>query len=97
MLKLGTKRRRSKAEILQLKEEEELKVGAEAAKTARIFELESKLRDIEDTSKNNNAAADILTDLISKGHVHQNFDGSVSALNQLNDPGLELDEEDKAF
>lgn len=34
---------------------------------------------------NNSAAAEILTDMISKGHVKQNADGSLSALKELED------------
>ena len=46
LLKLGTKRRRTKAEIAQLKEEEECKAEAEDNKTARILELEQQLKDV---------------------------------------------------
>ena len=40
LLKLGTKRRRTKAQIELDREEAELKATAEATKTARIQELE---------------------------------------------------------
>ena len=83
LLKLGTKRRRTKAEMALLKEEEEFKGEARASKDSRIKELEGMLDAAYKESKSNAAAADILTDMISKGHVKQNTDGTVSALAAL--------------
>ena len=40
LLKLGTKRRRTKAELAELKEEEALRIEAESKKDARIEMLE---------------------------------------------------------
>ena len=87
LLKLGTKRRRTKAEIAEVKLEEEMKVEAEAAKTQRILELEHELQEMKQSQANNTAAAEILTDMMNKGHVKQNKDGSVSVLKQLDEEG----------
>ena len=72
-----------------------MKVEAEAAKTQRIFELEHELQEMKQSQANNTAAADILTDMMSKGHIKQNTDGSVSMLQQLGEedpPHRELHE-----
>ena len=52
---------------------------------------------MKDASLNNSAAADILTGLISKGHLKQNLDGSVSALQELSEFDKPLPEDDKEF
>ena len=69
LLKLGTKRRRTKAEFTQLKEEEAFRVEAEANKDTIIAELRQQLTNVREESLNNTAAAGILTDMISKGHL----------------------------
>ena len=52
---------------------------------------------MKDSSLNNSAAADILTGLISKGHLRQNKDGSVSALQELSEFERGPPDEDKEF
>ena len=62
---MGSKRRRSKAEYAQYRQEQELRAEADEAKVARILDLERQLREVKDASHNNSAAADILTGLIA--------------------------------
>lgn len=97
LLKLGTKRRRSKTEMQQLREEEELKGQSDETKSKRIIELEKELKETKAANQSNNAASMILTDLVSKGKLRHNLDGSVDVVNQLNDfPDLPEDD-DKEF
>lgn len=60
MLKVGTKRRKTKAEIQALKEEEIIKETAIQEKLARLDEQEALAR-------NNAAAAEILTNMLKDG------------------------------
>ena len=83
--------------MAQYKEEQELRAEADESKISRIRQLEKELKDIKDASLNNSAAADILTGLISKGHLKQNLDGSVSALQELSEFDKPLPEDDKEF
>lgn len=97
LLKLGTKRRRSKAELAQLREEEELKAEAVAVRTDRIIELERQLQDALQANESNNAASMILTDMVSKGKLQHLPDGSVDVLGQLNQSNYVELEGDKDF
>ena len=62
-----------------------MRAEADEGKVSRIRQLEKELKDIKESGLNNSAAADILTGLISKGHLKQNLDGSVSALQELSE------------
>ena len=76
MLKESSKRRRTKAELNQDRLVEE-KDKADTKKRLAEFEAMKAERDaLKERVESNGAAADILTDLISKRHVVQNPDGS---------------------
>ena len=49
-----------------------MRAEADESKMARIRHLENELKELKSSSQNNSAAADILTGLISKGHLRQN-------------------------
>ena len=70
ILKVGTKRRRTKTMIAAEKEEAALK---EEALQQRL----AKLAEDEEEARNNRAAAEILRDLYAKGLVEQDEKGQV--------------------
>ena len=57
----------------------------------KIAELEAQLAQAEANAQNNKSAADILTDLMSKGKVVQQSDGSFGVTNNANVIGNEDD------
>ena len=76
MMKIGSKRRRTKQEMdAQRLVTEQEKVEAQQ-KIADYDRMKAERDDLAKRVENNGAAADILTDLISKRHVRQNADGS---------------------
>ena len=76
MLKVGSKRRRTKQEIdaqRLVEEQEKLDIQQKLAEYDRI---KAERDQLAERAENNGAAANILTNLISKRHVLQNADGS---------------------
>ena len=76
MLKVGSKRRRTKQEMdaqRLITEQEKLEVQQKLAEYESVKAERDRLAQRVD---NNGAAADILTNLISKRHVMQNADGT---------------------
>ena len=71
MLKVGTKRRRTKAQIQTEKEEEIIKEAAVQEKLARLDEQEALAR-------NNAAAAEILTNMLKEGIAVRDENGNIS-------------------
>ena len=71
MLKVGTKRRRTKAQIQAEKEEEIIKETAVQEKLARLDEQEALAR-------NNAAAAEILTNMLKEGIAVRDENGNIS-------------------
>lgn len=78
MLKLGTKRRKTKHQLIAEREEAEWKAEAEANSQSRIQELEQQLKTALNEEGSNAAAAEILSGYISKGKMRMENDGTVS-------------------
>ena len=55
------------------------------AKTRRIMELEQQLSAAQQESSNNQAAAEILTGMISRGEAEQDANGNVSVSKRKSD------------
>ena len=82
MFKLGAKRRRTKAEILEEQEEERLRQQVEDQKLAQIAALQAQLANVEQERNNNALAADILNKWRTEGRLRQNQDGEVSIIEE---------------
>ena len=95
LLRLGVKRKRTKAQIQLEKEEELLRESVEEEKTKRIKELEEYLRIQQYEKEKNTKATEILSGFISKGKAQQLPDGNV-VLVDAEDEGnfVQLDPED---
>ena len=76
MLKAGSKRRRTTAQIKAEKEAKETQEQEVAAKLAMFDSLKAENQQLHAQSQNNQGAADILGDLMQKGLVQQEADGS---------------------
>ena len=76
MLKIGSKRRRTKQQIHDEKEAAAEEKAEIERKIAAYNSLKAEHEKLKAVAKNNDAAASILSDLISKRHVVQLGDGS---------------------
>ena len=76
MLKVGSKRRRTKAQIKAEKEEEEKQNAEQAQKLASINNLENRINQLEDQVQNGKAATNLMSQFINAGLVHQTGDES---------------------
>ena len=90
-MKVGSKRRRTQAEMKEQLEVEELSQVIEHERDDKIKQLEAQLSAANDSATNNKNAADILTDLITKGEVRQEEDGSITVLHGPNVIGNKTD------
>ena len=72
-------------------EVEELSQVIEHERDDKIKQLEAQLSAANDSATNNKNAADILTDLITKGEVRQEEDGSITVLHGPNVIGNKTD------
>ena len=84
LLKAGSKRRRTQAEMKQQMEVEELANVLEHEREDQIKQLEEQLSQAQENAASNKNAADILTDLLEKGEVKLEEDGSVSVMHGAN-------------
>ena len=80
MLKVGTKRRRTKAEVAR-----DSSVGMGDArilneKLKRMKAMEEELEQVKATAQNNQAASEILTNMINQGKARLEEDGSVTLI-----------------
>lgn len=75
IMKAGSKRRRTKLEIDEAKEEERLRQTGRDRQQQQIQELEARLMSAEQSSQNNGTAARILQNWIEEGSVLQNESG----------------------
>ena len=89
LLKLGSKRRRGKEEMIQFRQEENVKAESMASKDKQIQKLVEALHESRALTHSNAAANNILQDMISKGHVKHNEDGSVDYLKKFDDEVME--------
>ena len=71
MLKPGAKRRRTKAEIDEEREEARLRQEGQDRQAAQIAELTARLQAVEEEKRNNHAAAEILHRWRDEGLVRE--------------------------
>ena len=84
MMKAGSKRRRTHH---QVEEDKRVKAQREAElnqKLAAMASMEARLQQMESQAQNNQAAADILNDLVQKGLAEVDESGNVKVLNSGN-------------
>ena len=77
MLKIGAKRRKTKAEIEELKEEERIKEQAIQDKLAQFDRMAKQIAELQQENNNNKIAKTILQDMIDKGEAVADDDGHV--------------------
>jgi transposase-like protein len=77
LLKVGVKRRRTKTQIDQDKEEAQLREQNATQALDQQAQLQNQLVQMEREGENNRNAANILADLMQKGLVHQDAAGNV--------------------
>jgi len=77
MLKVGSKRRRTKAEIEDEKEEEALKQQKLEADLQELANLRSRIQEAEEQANTNKAAAELMSQMINAGHVQQDAQDQV--------------------
>jgi hypothetical protein len=75
IFKHGSKRRRTKVEIDEAKEEEQLRQEGRDRQQLQIAELQGRIRQMEGAGQNNGTAARILQNWIEEGSVLQNENG----------------------
>lgn len=90
-MKVGSKRRRTQAEMKDQLEVEELSAVLDHERDDKIKQLEAQLSSANDLAANNKTAADILTDLLTKGEVKQEEDGSITVVHGPNVIGNKAD------
>ena len=64
LLKIGSKRRKTQAEIEELKEEERVKEQAVQDKLAQFDRMAKQIAELQAENENNKAATNILSDMI---------------------------------
>jgi hypothetical protein len=77
LLKLGTKRRRTKAQVQQEREEAEFKHEADERKNEQIRQMQEQLHRQQAELQSQGAKADVLDHFISKGKLKQMPSGQV--------------------
>jgi hypothetical protein len=76
MLKVGSKRRRTKAQIMAEKEEEEKQNAEQVIKLASVNQLEDRINQLENQVQNGKAASSLMSQFINAGLVQQTSDDS---------------------
>lgn len=76
LLKVGSKRRRTKAQIKAEKEAEEAKQSEVNKKIARISQLEAQIDSLQNQANQGKAAADLMSQFMNAGLVQQTSDHS---------------------
>ena len=69
MLKCGSKRRRTKAQVKADKEEVALKDEQDARTIAELAQLRARVQGLEHEANQGKAASDLLSQIINAGHV----------------------------
>ena len=78
LLQTGSKRRRTKQQIEDEKQAQQLKAQQDAAKVAQYDNLQLKVQMMEQNQSNNEAAKSLLNQFINAGIVEQSEDGTFS-------------------
>ena len=77
MLKKESKRRRTRAEIEEEKQEETLKRQKLAEDMQELQSLRGRMREAEQQAMNNKGAAELLSQMINAGHVRQDSQNTI--------------------
>ena len=77
LLRVGIKRRRTKTQIEEEKQEAELRERAVNESLVENEQLKSQLPQMQHQGQNNQKAADILSELLSKGLITQDGSGNI--------------------
>ena len=77
LLRVGIKRRRTKTQIEEEKQEAELRERAVNESLVENEQLKSQLTQMQNQGQNNQKAADILSELLSKGLITQDDSGNI--------------------
>jgi len=77
MLKVGSKRRRTKAEIEDEKEQEALKQQKLESDLQELANLRGRIQEAEEQANTNKAAAELMSQMINAGHVQQDAQDQV--------------------
>ena len=91
LLKVGSKRRRTQADLKEQLEAEELASALDLEKAEQIAAVEQQLKEAAELASKNKFAADALTEMVAKGQVVQEDDG---ALRVVNGPNVIMNESD---
>ena len=75
-MKIGSKRRRTKQELEDQRNEDQIRAQALEAKWARIEKMEQELEASKEQANNFKSAQATINDLIKKGLIRQNSKGS---------------------
>ena len=82
MLKVGSKRRRTAAQVKNDQEESSIKEMDIEAKLARLAEAEQKLADYDQMASQNEQAKALINELQASGHVEIDENGMISPSKQ---------------
>ena len=77
MLKKESKRRRTRAEIEEQKQEETLKRQKLAEYMQELQSLRARMQEAEQQALNNKGAAELLSQMINAGHVRQDSQNTI--------------------
>ena len=77
MLKVGSKRRRTKREIEEEKEDEAVKQQKLESDMRELANLRGRVQQAEQQADSNKAAAELMSQMIVAGHLHQDANDQV--------------------
>ena len=77
LLKVGSKRRRTRAEIEEIKLQEMDRMAHQASQEARIRELEQEIRQSKSKVASASKAEDVLNQMLDAGFVMENEAGEI--------------------
>ena len=77
MLKKESKRRRTKAEIEEQKQEEILKRQKLEEDMEELANLRARMQEAEQIALNNKGAADLMSQMINAGHIQQDSQNTI--------------------
>ena len=80
LLKIGAKRRRTKQEVQEEHEEALIKEEAISQKVAQYEAMALRIQELEQQATSNQAAANILSEMLQKGEAVQDEEGRISIL-----------------